>query len=124
MKKEDFQPGQTVYLLEQRFMPYEYRVIEKRIKEAKVLSVGRKYITVERGIKIKFDIANDFREVTNYSINWNLFLSKEDIKKLLKRREMEKRVETAFHFPNHVSRKLTFEELQTVYEIVGKHYKY
>ena len=104
-------------------MPFEYLVIEKRIKETKVLTVGRKYITVEYG-KIKFDIANNFREVTNYAIRWNLFPSKEEIQKLFKRRKMEKRIENAFHFPNHISRKLTFEELQTVDEIIKRHNKY
>lgn len=83
MTKEDFKPGQTVYLLPIKYMAYEYRVIEKRIKETKVLSVGRKYITVEYG-KTKFDIGNEFREVTNYSIEYKLFLSKKDIENAFK----------------------------------------
>lgn len=123
MKKEDFKPGQTVYLLPIRFMPYEFRVIEKRIRETKVLSVGRKYITVEYG-KIRFDIENDFREVTNYSIEFQLYLSKKDIENAFKRRKMEERVQTAFHFPNLAVRKMTFEELQTIFDIVNKYMKF
>lgn len=124
MKKEDFKPGQTVYLLPVRFTAFDYLRVEKQIIECTVLSVGRKYITCDFGRTIKFDITNDFREVTNYSISYRLFLSKEDIQKDFKRRKMEERISTAFHFPNHVARKMTFEELQTVSDIVKKYMKY
>lgn len=124
MKKEDFKPGQTVYLLPVKFMALDYLRIEKQIIEATVASVGRKYITVKYWDGIRFDINNDFREVTNYSISYRLFLSKEDIQKDFKRRKMEERISTAFHFPNHVARKMTFEELQTVSDIVKKYMKY
>lgn len=123
MKKEDFTPGQTVYLLPLRMMMWEYLRIEKQIRETKVVSVGRKYITVEYA-NIKFDITNDFREVTNYAIAYKLYLSKEDIKNDCKRRQMEERVATAFHFPNSITRKMTLEELQTVFDIVKKHTKF
>lgn len=123
MKKEDFKPGQTVYLLPVRMMKWEYLRIEKQIRETKVVTVGRKYITVEY-LNTKFDITNDFREVTNYSIEYKLYLSKEDIKNDIKRRQMEERINTAFHFPNHVARKMTFDELETVFNIVKKYSKF
>lgn len=124
MKKEDFKPGQTVYLLPVRFMAYDYLRIEKRIVETTVLSVGRKYIKVEFGGGIQFEIENDFREKTNYSIDYRLFLSKEDIQNDFKRCKMEERISTAFHFPNYIARKMTFDELQTVFDIVKKYMKY
>lgn len=123
MKKEDFKPGQTVYLIPLRMMQWDYLRIEKQIRETKVVSVGRKYITVEY-CNIKFDITNDFLEVTNYAISYKLYLSKEDIKNDIKRRQMEERISTAFHFPNHVTRKMTFEELQTIFDIVKKYTKF
>ena len=124
MKKEDFKPGQTVYLLPVRFMAFDYLRIEKQIIETTVLSVGRKYIKVNRCGGMRFDINNDFQEVTNYSIEYKLFLSKEDIKGYFKRKQMEERISTAFHFPNHVARKMTFDELETVFNIVKKYSKY
>lgn len=124
MKKEDFKPGQTVYLLPVRFMALDYLRIENRIIEATVLTVGRKYITCDFGRKIQFDISNDFREVTSFCIDYKLFLSKEDIKAYFERRKMEERVSTAFHFQNHVARKMTFDELETVFNIVKKYSKY
>lgn len=122
MKKEDFKINQTVYLLPVKYMKFEYHIIEKQIIETTVLSVGRKYITCDFGRKIQFDISNDFREVTNYSIQYILFLSKEDIKRHFKRRKMEERVNLAFCFPNHIARKMTFDELQTVLDIVNKYF--
>ncbi len=124
MKKADFKPGQTVYVLPVKLMEFDYLRIEKQIREATVLSVGRKYITVECFGKIRFDIANEFREATDYIVTYRLFLSKEDIKNEFKRRRMEERIKTAFHFPNHITRKMTFEDLQAVFDIVKKYSKY
>lgn len=123
MKKEDFKPGQTVYLLPVRLLKWDYLRIEKQIREAKVVAVGRKYITVGNA-GIKFDITRDFCEVTNYSIEYKLYLSKEDIKNDIERRKMEERIATAFHFPNHITRKMTFEDLKTVFDIVKKYSKF
>lgn len=123
MKKEDFKPGQTVYLLPVRLLKWDYLRIEKQIREAKVVAVGRKYITVGNA-GIKFDMTKDFREVTNYSVEYKLYLSKEDIKNDIKRRKMEEQISTAFHFPNHITRKMTFEDLNTVFDIVKKYFKF
>ncbi len=123
MKKEDFKPGQTVYLLPVRMMKWEYLRIEKQIRETKVVSVGRKYITVEHG-NIKFDITNDFREVTNYCVEYKLFLSKEDIQQDFKRRKMEEQIVTALYYHRHVTGKMTFEELEMVHNIVKKYMKF
>lgn len=124
MQKEDFTPGQTVYLLPVRFMGFDYLRIEKRIIETTVLSVGRKYIKVKYCGGIQFEIENDFREKTDYSIEYKLFLSKEDIKEDFKRRKMEDQIYNAFHFPNYVTRKMTFDELETVQNIVNKYMKF
>lgn len=124
MKKEDFKPGQTVYLVPARLMAYDYLRIEKSILETQVVSVGRKYITVHPYRNIKFDINNDFQEVTSYSIEYKLYLSKEDIQADFKRMKMEKQISTAFHFPSSITRRMTFDELQTVFDIVKKYTKF
>lgn len=124
MKKEDFKPGQTVYLLPVRFMAHDYLRIEKRIIETTVLSVGRKYIKVKFCGGIQFEIENDFREKTNYSIEYKLFLSKEDIKNDIKRRKMEEQIVNALYYHRYVTGKMTFEELETVHNIVKKYMKF
>lgn len=124
MKKEDFKPGQTVYVLPVKHMKTDYLWIEKWIIETTVISVGRKYITVDCRGNRQFDITNDFREATDDIVRYKLFLSKEDIKGYCKRYKMEERVQTAFHFPSHVTRKMTFDELETVFNIVNKYTKF
>lgn len=123
MKKEDFKPGQTVYLIPVRMMNWEYLRIEKQIRETKVVSIGRKYITVEYS-NIKFDITNGFREVTNFAIAYKLYLSKEDIQRDLKRRKMEEQIVNALYYHRHVTGKMTFDELETVHNIVKKYMKF
>ena len=125
MKKEDFYKGQTVYLLPVRLMVYDYLNIEKKIVETTVLSVGRRYITVRYLCDtIHFDTYNDFREATNYSVQYKLFLSKEDIQKDFKRRKMEDQIYAAIHYPKCVAKKMTFDELQTVFDIIKKYSKF
>lgn len=124
MKKEDFNPGQTVYLFPVRLMAFDYLRIEKRIIETTVEAVGRKYIKVKHCGGIQFDINNDFREVTNYSVGYKLFLSKEDIKEHFKRRKMEEQIANALYYHRHVTGKMTFDELETVHNIVKKYMKF
>lgn len=124
MKKEDFKPGQTVYLLPVRFQGFEFDAIQKQIMETTVTAVGRKYITVSRPYGLKFDMTKDFREVTPYSVQYKLFLSKEDIEKDCERREMERWVATGLHSPNHITRKMSYEDLKTVCDIVRKYTKF
>lgn len=79
MKKEDFKVGQTVYL-RLTGNAARGRTGDDLIREAKVVSVGRKYITVSSGYygEVKFDLEN-FREKTNSCIDYELFLTKQDI---------------------------------------------
>ena len=123
MKKEDFKPGQTVYLLPVRFLAFDYRRIEKRIIETTVESVGRKYIAVDY-LDTKFDITDNFREATSYSIMFKLYLTKEDIKTDFKRRKMEEQIVNALYYHRHVTGKMTFDELETVHNIVKKYMKF
>lgn len=80
MKKEDFKVGQTVYL-RLTGNAARGRTGDDLIREAKVVSVGRKYITVSPGYygEVKFDSENNFREKTNYCVDHELFLTKQDI---------------------------------------------
>ena len=122
MKKEDFHKGQTVCLIKIDFLKYSYERIENSIKEVKVLSVGKKYITVDFFGKMQFDMTNDFREVTKYSAEYKLFPSKEEIRKYLKRKQMEEEIREAFRSWSGTIKMLTYEELQTILEIIHGHY--
>lgn len=84
MKKSDFTKGQTVYLFiiegSNEFRYVKEKPFSERIKPTTVISVGKKYISVDlRGSTIKFDIDDDFLEVSNYSRNYKLFLDEQSI---------------------------------------------
>lgn len=122
MKKEDFKPGQTAYLLETRFHQYAFRTIEGRIREAQVLSVGRKYITVDYYGKFRFDINNGFRDVSKDGPRWRLYHSKEEIMKEFRRNEMKLKIAHSLgHINSKVLNKLTDDELQTIFDIIENH---
>ena len=78
MKKEDFKVGQTVYLRLTEDAT-RGRTLDDLIREAKVVSVGKKYITISYADcnEVKFDLEK-FKEKTDYCINYKLFLTKND----------------------------------------------
>lgn len=121
MQKEDFKVGQTVYLLELRFTEFDYHRIERRIREVKVLCVGRKYITVDYCGGIRFDMTNEFREVTDYSPTYSLYLSKEEIQRELKRKATINEINTKIIYNNSLLRRMTDDELQTMLTIIRKY---
>lgn len=78
MTKQDFHVGQTVYLYHER-NHCNGSTVEERIIEAKVISVGRRYLAVDYWGKMEFDMNNGFRQKTIYSPEFALYLSKEEI---------------------------------------------
>ena len=108
MKKSDFKKGQTVYLLviegsnAYRISGYEKRPFEERIKEAPVVSVGSKYITVEIGnivaSQIKFNIENNFnQEVDAGGRNYDIFLNRQDVYDYQEKKDLIKEIRDAFN---------------------------
>lgn len=91
MKKEDFKKGQKVWLCLVGDAARHCNTPEDRVQEYEVVSVGRKYITVNKtGLStswdIKFDIKNNFRQVYTYgSTEYILFLTKDEAIYLLSR---------------------------------------
>ena len=83
MTRNDFAVGQTVYLKTISLRKDCWN--RERIVEATVISVGSKYITVTLNPenpnmwKFQFDINNDFTQKSNYSSEYKLFLSRQDI---------------------------------------------
>ena len=120
MKKEDFKVGQTVYILQILNFRND-ATIEERIREVKVLSVGRKYVTVDFWGQMKFDATKDFREATHYSPSYQLYLSKEQILQEFHRYSMQQTVMCAFDWSSGITRNMSQEDLQTVFDIVKKY---
>lgn len=75
--------------------------IDAATGECTVVKVGRKYITVEdsHGWEIRFDMENNFEEVDD-SFSYTrseLYLSKEDARKVLERRYLIKAIEKSLY---------------------------
>ena len=102
MEKKDFKKGQKAILLSLKNVDFRKTMdIDAATEECTVVKVGRKYITVEdsHGWEIRFDMENNFEEVDD-SFSYTrseLYLSKEDAKKVLKRRYLIKAIEKSLH---------------------------
>ena len=78
MHKNDFKVGPTVSLKTRRFgMCWE----SEEIEEATIKTIGRKYITVAVSPyrEYQFDIEENFREKSDTSPTYVLYLSRQDI---------------------------------------------
>ena len=118
MDKNCFAKGQTVYLLNLS----DGRGRKGQIEEATVVSVGRKYITANLwNWDYKFDMEDDFREKSNYSPTYKLFISRDDALHYIDRIELEKDALNAVRNVYRIRSAASDEELKTIISIVNKY---
>lgn len=102
MNKTDFHKGQKVYLYS--LPSARYSNTGPCIFERQVISVGSKYITVADANShiepIKFDIHDDFRQKTDYSPSYKLYLSEQDIYDDIERKQLFQEIKERFSFRN------------------------
>lgn len=78
MTRNDFVVGQMVYLKTISHLFDSWK--KERIVKGVVSKIGRKYITVkEGGREYRFNIENDFRQETEYAIEYELFLTEQAV---------------------------------------------
>lgn len=117
MKREDFYIGQTVYLFHIR--NYDRNAtLEERIKEVKVISVGRKYLTVDHWGKHEFDMTKNFREKTIYSPSFELFLTKEAIYRVVETEMARKEVRNKL---DKYLNSIPLEGVREILAVIGKY---
>ena len=122
MKREDFHKGQTVWVYLVGNAARYKKTDEERIEKWVVSSIGKKYLTEERGDygwEIKFDMENNFRQVTNLCRDYILYLTEEDLRLDLWRSRTRRKIKD----DNTILWKLSDEELKTVYDIFSKYLK-
>ena len=131
MKKSDFKKGQVVYLFvledsnEYRIRGYEKRPFDARIKEAIVVSVGSRYITVKPDnspYEVKFGIQNNFRQhIDAGSIDYELFLTKQEAYDFQEKKSLVKEIRDDFNntlwFNNS---KYSLDQLRRIKEILNE----
>lgn len=118
MKKEDFCKGQTVFLREN-----DGRLHGKTwIVKATVVSVGRRYVTVKvYNQNVRFDIEDDFRQVTEYNPRYVLYLSKEMIEEEDRRNEKNQRFCRLIRESGRIPFVFSEEDLDKVISILEKY---
>lgn len=123
MEKSDFRKGQTVFLLLIGNSAIGRKTVQERIVAATVASVGRKYITVDRGFSylVQFEIDRDFRQRTNYADDYALFLDEKEIYRCCERESMERNIRDAFGWMRNVLREMSFDDVQAVHSIISKY---
>lgn len=119
MKRENFHVGQTVYLFHIGDRGCKTN-IEERIIETKVVSIGRKYLKVDYWgkTKMEFDMTDDFREKTIYTPNYQLYLTKEDIYRVVNTHHLYLVVR---HKLNTTLSNIPMEGLQEISAIIDKY---
>ena len=123
MEKSDFRKGQTVFLLRIGYSDRGRKTVQERIMPATVISVGRKYITVDRGFSclVQFEIDREFRQRTNYAADYALFLDEKEIYRKIERENMERDIKEAFNWVSNVLCEMKFEDVQAVHRIISKY---
>lgn len=125
MKKEDFTKGQLVYLYviggsnEYRRLKSRNETdvpIDKRIIPTTVVNIGKRFITVDYA-NLKFDMTDDFKEYSNYSKDYELFLDKEYIYNKNKSDNLFNCIK--HYFSNTYKNVFTVEQLEQVVNILN-----
>jgi hypothetical protein len=98
---------------------------EVRIEEYEIKKIGRKYFEVWEDNKewttVKFNVENK-RQVTNYSPNWKLYFSKQEILDDEEKKSIERELSDVFRYS---SSKLSLDQLRRIKTIIdeNKHSK-
>jgi hypothetical protein len=108
--------GQKVYL---RPIGNNARGNNREVQERQIKRVGRKYFEAWDG-KNQYTITKfyikDNRQVTNYSADWALYFSRQEILDENERLELTEEIrKTIGHYGSH---KLTLEQLRSIAQIV------
>ena len=129
MNIKDFTIGQIVYLHcvgidVRRYMKKDDGLFDERkfVKKATVTAIGRKYITVvedDRNSEIKFDINDDFRQKTDYSIDYKLYATEQSVLDNIEAESLYKDIHEKFEDYCNNNR-YTLEQLKAISEILDE----
>ena len=129
MNKSDFKKGNIAYLRiikgsnAYRYVPEQDRNnSEKLIKECKIISVGKKYVTVleigkSRGFaELKFDMTDNFYQKTDYSADYELYSNKQDAINQIEAETLIPLIRDKFAFSS--IKRIGYEKIKKIYDIL------
>jgi hypothetical protein len=120
MSREKIEVGQRVFL---KPINNAARYGNKEIREEVILKAGRKYFSVGKEGEtrehwmIKFNI-EDLRQVTNYSPDWQLYFSKQEIIDENETLEITREIRRKFEGYGHIN--LTLDQLRRIQTIINE----
>ena len=124
MEKRDFYKGRIVWLYSIRNAARSKKTTEERIEAFEVTAVGRKYITVRNNYHVlKFDMTNDFKQISYGSPDYLLFLYKDDIFDMLHKNEMIADIRNACKWGSSILNNLSTNDLEIIDDILKKNKK-
>lgn len=105
MQKKDFKKGQTVWVY--------------------LTGNAARYVqTGEQRIEARFEIDRDFRQVYDRgTVDYILYLSKEDILQELYRSKLGKYIKNAMRYGDRLVNQISLEDLKTIESIIKKYEK-
>lgn len=122
---KDFKKGQTVYV-ELKGNASRNKKNEELIEEWEVISVGNKYVTAtskKYSFPIKFMETNSnydsLIEKTDYSVDYILYPSKEEVENKFKKEELYNFIKSKFS-SSYSKNQYTLEQLRKIKEILGE----
>ena len=126
MEKKDFNKGQTVWVYLVGNAARGTKILEERIREWKVVSVGKKYITCRdkncSWREAKFDIEDDFRHVYRYgTADYVLYLSKEDILNEIHKSTLISNIVNTVMYNRSRIRKMSVDDLEVINDILKRY---
>lgn len=119
MTTTEFNIGDTVYL--KAVGNNARRDKEARIAEFQIKKIGKKYLEVWKSdmeyYTVKFNMEDDFREATNYSPNWKLYFSKQEILDEEEALKITEEIRKVFNRFGRVN--LSLDQLRKIKDIIG-----
>jgi len=115
--------GDKVYLLPSgNATRYIKDSLANHIIETEIVSIGRKYVTINYGGKIKFELDNKhsggYAEHTNYCCDYYMYESKQEILDMLELKDLRKKIESCFS--SYSRKEFSLDQLRRIMEIVGE----
>jgi hypothetical protein len=115
--------GQTLYLVRKGYENNLHKKELDKISKAKIIKVGRRYVTVDTSITTEtFDSQKDFKIYNCYDrVKFGLYLREKDYFDEIAKADLLKKIRDFFSYSGKQCSLLSLEELENINEIIKKY---
>lgn len=122
---KDLKVGQTLYLVRKGYEGNVHKEELDRVREVKVVKVGRRYVTVDTCITTEtFDSQKDFKIYNNYGymkMKCGLYACAKDYIDELKKEKLLMKVRDFFSYRDKHHILMNLEDLESINSIIDKY---